>query len=232
MHSFQGPCEDRTHRSIRHWRDELQRRATGRKPADRTGKVIAQTTDLADTTAGQDRHGRTLFVQAQLPTSSARFGVFRNHIGERMADELGANAGPRVELLFERQQAQYQIDGCADPAHAPRAPGPDLRTHILHGAKSRSSQIARQPEIEFRRIDPDEDIRTLREQSFAQLSAHLQQPRQVTQHLEKPHDRESLRVRPGFATLRLHLRTRHAKESCRRIACAQRTDQRRAELVT
>ena len=110
----------------------------------------------------------------KLAAGGARVTVFPNHIGERMADELGANAGLLVELLFKRQQAEHEIDGRAYAAHAPLAPRPHLWTHVLHGTKPRSSQIACQPKIEFRRIDPDEHIRTLRQQSLAQISAHLQ----------------------------------------------------------
>ncbi len=218
---FQRPGEDRAHGLIRHRRDELQLRPTRREPADCACKVIAQATHFANAAAGQNRHGRALRRQPKLPAGGARVTVFGNHIGERMTDELGANAGLRVELLLERQQAKHQIDGRADTAHAPLSPRPHLRTHVLHGAKPRGSQIACQPEIEFRRIDPDEHIRALRQQSLAQAFAHLQQPRQVPQHLEKPHDRERFGVRPGFAALRLHLRARDAEESRRRTACTQ-----------
>ena len=49
--------------------------------------------------------------------------------------------------------------------HAPLAPRPHLRAHVLYGRKSARLQARRKPEIEFRCVDANEHMRPRREES-------------------------------------------------------------------
>ena len=148
-----------------------------------------------------------------------------------MADELRTHAVLIVEALFERQQAQHQIDGFMDAARPALPPRPDLRTHVLHRRNAGGAQVARQAQIEFRRIDADEHVRPGRQEQAPNACAQTQQPRQMAQDLEQAHDGERFGGLPGLASRSLHLRAGNAEEFSARREPAQRMNQIGAQRV-
>ena len=163
----------------------------------------------------------------------------RNLIRQRMPDELRAHAVLAVELRLERQQAQHEVHDCADGAHAPLPPGPHLRTHVLNRAQALVLQLLREPQIEVRRVDADEDVRPPRAGTRAQRSPRRRSSRgRCVQHFDEPHDRELVRgaqasqpaatiFGPAMPNeLRHPAPARAARRSARRPAC-RRTPRRR-----
>ncbi len=136
-----------------------------------------------------------------------------------------------VNRPLERQQAEHQVE---EAGHAPRAatpPRPDLRAHVLDGAQSRFVQGGREAQVEFRRIDADEDVRPELQHRRTDAPAQRQQSRQVVQDLEQAHDRQLLGVREALAAGRLHARPGDAHEARPRRARGDRFDQGSPEVV-
>ena len=90
--------------------------------------------------------------------ASALSTLERNHVGERMADELRVDAVLRVELRLERQHAEHEVDGLADRRDARLPPRPDLRAHVLHGLVCRRASAPPRRAIEVLRVDADEHV--------------------------------------------------------------------------
>ena len=110
-------------------------------------------------------------------------------------------------------------------------PGPDLRADVLDGANAVRLQTWRDLQVELLRVDADVNIGPLRQHARKQLAANAQQPRQMRQDLEQPHDREIVGALPGFAAGRNHPRPGDALRTARRARGAQRFDQVCAEIV-
>ena len=200
-------------------------------PRGRLSERCREPHNLPDPAAGEQRdHGRERVETERAPCGLAidREG---NLIRERVADEHRRHAVLLVEVRLEGQQAQHEITGGADAAHAALPPGPDLGTYVLHGAHIDAFQTARQRQVELRGVDADEDIRRRGAETPPQLRPQPQQPWQMLQHLGESHDGELLGARPRFAALRDHLRSRHSKAVHAGGALAQRRYERRTELI-
>mgnify|MGYP003694605919 CR=1 FL=1 len=91
----------------------------------------------------------------------------------------------------------------ADPLAAPCPYG---RTHEMHGAHAMPLEVALEPEIEIRRVDPDEHRDRHIEQPPSERAAQSPQLRNAGHHLGKAADRERFERRPDFAAGRLHFR--------------------------
>ena len=80
-----------------------------------------------------------------------------------------------VELRLERQQAEHQVGGARHVPDPSRSPGPELRTHVLNGRDTRAAQPLLEAEVEIGRVDADEDVVTLRDESALEVAAQPQQ---------------------------------------------------------
>ena len=76
----------------------------------------------------------------------------------------------------------------------------------------RAFRLRRQPEIELRAVDADEDVGPPVGEGPHQLTPQPPQPRQVRQHLGQAHDREFLRGSQRRAAGGEHLRAGDAAE--------------------
>jgi hypothetical protein len=115
----------------RHHGRDADEPGTLRQQLSRTGEYIGELFDFSAPTPRQ--HCEHAIFGAELEFGSRRGAIDfqRNLVGERVTDESGAYAMLAIEIRFEREQAQHQVHRLADGAHAPLAPGPDLRTHVL-----------------------------------------------------------------------------------------------------
>ena len=89
-------------------RDEQRlrfRRSTPGQQACRTGKDVAQTADLTESAAGQQRDHTSSLGQAQLSPRRSAIDLQWDLIGQRMADELGVYRMAGIKGRLERQQA-------------------------------------------------------------------------------------------------------------------------------
>ena len=89
-------------------------------------------------------------------------GVRRNAVRERMTDEHGLDAVLREERHLEREQGQDEVGRRPDCREPARAPGPNLRTDVMHCRNARPPRFALDSEIEVRDIDTDHDVRASR----------------------------------------------------------------------
>ena len=101
----------------------------------------------------------------------------------------------------------------------------------MHRRDARRAQLARQAEIEFRRIDADEHVGRGPQEFAPHARPQPQQPRQIAQDLEQAHDGKRLGRLPGLAACREHLRSGDAEELRVRRQVPQCADQPRAERV-
>src|SRR3546814_12957373 len=104
-----------------------------------------------------------------------------------VADETSVDAVTGLDLRLHREQAQHAV-GAAPDLRRPRfAPGPDRRTHVVHGAHAATLEPALQAEVEIRRIDADEHVRLPVQDLLAQLAAQATQSRPVGEYLGQSH---------------------------------------------
>ena len=136
-----------------------------------------------------------------------------------------------VELLFERQQTQDEIDGRTDRSHASLPPRPHLRAHVLDDRNASLFQLRRQAQIEFLGIDADVHVGPLRCQPLEQLTPDAQQSRQMREDLDQAHDRQALDALPRFAARLDHPRAGDAGKARLRKARTQCVNQPRAKVV-
>ena len=128
-----------------------------------------------------------------------------------MAHVGGGYAVLREQLWLEREDAEHMVCAAADLFDAVCTPGPDGRTHEMHGLDARSAQIGLQPQIEIRRIHADEYIGAVFEQAFAQLLADAQQLAQPAQHFHAVAVyRQFVAGPPGSKAAARHLRPANA----------------------
>ena len=212
-------------------RDEHEARPPRGEPGDCTGEIGGEPGNLARPAAGQHRDDAACIRQAERAPCGRRVRLERKLVGERVPDEDRAQARRVVHAALERQQAQHQVEEARHARRAPAPPGPDLRTHVLHRPQSRRVQRGREPEVELRRVDADEDIRAAFEHRAADSRAQRQQARQVMQDLEQAHHGELLGVGKALAAGGLHARTRDPDEARARRTLPDRGHQRRAQVV-
>ena len=211
---------------------EREARPPRGKPGDRAREGRGESRDFAAAAARQHGDNARAHVKAERAPRRIAIRLERQLIGERVADEDRPQSRRVVDAALERQQAQDEVEETRHPRGAAAPPGPDLRAHVLHGAKSRRVQRGRDTQVEFRRVDADENVRLQRQHRGTHARAQAQEPRQVVQDLEQAHDREFLGVRKALAAGRLHARARDADKARVRRARAQGLDEPRAQVVT
>ena len=185
----------------------------------RTGEHVGEFLDFAAPAAGQHREHARVRGDAELRARRGAIDLERNLVGERMADEGGTYAVFAIEIRLEREQAQHQVHRLADRAHAPLAPGPHLRTHVLHRGETVALELPRQPQVEFLVVDADEHIGPPLENLLPQPGAQPHEARQMRDHLGEAHHRELVDVVPGRATGGPHLRAGDTGELGVRETC-------------
>src|SRR5690348_18435451 len=74
---------------------------------------------------------------------------------QRMADEFHGDSGFAVEFFFERENAEGLREAAADYAHAPGAPGPELRTDVVNVFNATAFEFAGQAQVEAGKIGED-----------------------------------------------------------------------------
>ena len=130
-----------------------------------------------------------------------------------------------VKGFFKGQQAKHEIDAGAYALHPPLPPSPHRRTDIVNRRDACRLQGRRDAQIEIRGIDTDKGINLLRLQTLDELIAHSKKLAQTTQHLDQPHDRQTLHRHQGFSALGEHLRAGNANEACVRITLFEGPDE-------
>ncbi len=223
--------EDLAGRGTCHRRDELHVRALAGHPAGGSGEILRQPRHFPAPAARQQRDNGDVCAQLQGGARLRAINDQRNGVRQRVSDKFGRHAAILVKPLLKRQQAQHQIDRSVNVSHSALAPCPHLRAHVLHRRDSGGAQIARKAQIEFWGIDADENVRPGAEKVAPDARTQLEQPRQVAQNLEQPHDRERFGRLPRLAARGLHFRTGDAEELCLRRKPLERRDQRRAQRI-
>ncbi len=128
------------------------------------GEVLRQPRYFAPPAARQQGDDLGVCIQVQGPARAGAIDFHRYGVGERVPDKFRVHAVLIVEALLEGQQAQYQVHGLVNAARAALPPRPDLRADVLHRRDAGGVQVARQAQIEFRRVDADEHVRFRRQE--------------------------------------------------------------------
>ena len=230
-HGVERGCKDPARLLARQRRYKLHIRPPLQQPCDGRGEIRAQSRDFPLPAARQQRNDLAIAREAKRFARGPRIEVHGDLIGERMPDEFGAHRVRLIELLLERQEAQDQVDGASDRAHAPLTPRPDLRTDVLHRAHAPRLQFRRKSQVELLGVDADINRRPLLQDMLDELAPNAKQARQMRQNFNQPHHRQTLGPLPRFTTRSDHLRTGDAREPGVRKARAQRLDQLRAKVV-
>ena len=130
-----------------------------------------------------------------------------------MPDIARRDAVRLVQSRLEREQAQHMVDGAADLVHAPGTPGPDRRTDELDRLDAAGLEPRLESEIEVGRIDADEGVGWIAQQSLGELVADARDPAVVAQHLGVAAHGELVARPPGSKPMRRHLRRRRPPSS-------------------
>ena len=111
-----------------------------------------------------------------------------------MSDELHVDAGVPVERFLERKDHQHPIDVGLHRLHAARPPRPQLRAHVVDDRDAETAQRGQQPEIEVRRIDGHEDVRTQLACRVDQTPQHRERARDDADRFGQAGDRQAAEV--------------------------------------
>ncbi len=165
--------ELRPYRVISHGRDDLKPTVAGTELRGAVDEGRRDALHLPDTAAGQDREHGAIGGEPERCACCCAIDRHRHLIGERVPDEARACRIVRIELGFERQQAQHQVTAPSNGARATLPPRPDLRADILHRCNAARLEARREVQVERRRIDADKHRRLPGEQARQQ---HRAQP--------------------------------------------------------
>ena len=77
-----------------------------------------------------------------------------------MTDPVHRHVRALVDRLLELEDDQDSIRDLPHRPHAPRTPGPQLRADVVDDRDTEASDRARQPEVEVRKVDRHEHVRT------------------------------------------------------------------------
>ena len=124
--------------------------------------------ELGAPAARQQRHDQLPGRQAQRRARLEPVGLERDQVGERMADVGDRHPGLFVQGRLEREHHEDAVHRARDAVHAPAAPGPYLRAHVVDRRDAGVLQLALDAEVELRGIDADVDVRALGEQRLGQ----------------------------------------------------------------
>ena len=188
--------------------------------------------DFARPAAGQDGDNSGVFGKAKRLPRSMDVGLEGQLVGQRVADEYRAQARFVVNAAFERKQAEHEVEVARHARGASPPPGPDLGADVLDRAQTRRMERWREAEVEFGRVDADEDIGLQGEHCAADACAKPDEAGKVMQHLEQPHDGELAGVRKGLAARGHHARTGDADKSRAGRTRTDRIDQRGTQVVS
>ena len=99
-----------------------------------------------------------------------------------MADELNVDASLSVERLLERKDHEHPVHVRLHRLHAAGAPRPQLRADVVDDGDAETAERGQQPEIEVRRVDGHEHVRT-------QLTCLVDEPPQHRERARHDADR-------------------------------------------
>ena len=161
-------------------------------------------------------------------------GAFRfERVEQRMADEDGGQAALLVERLFEREDAEHQVEVARHLRDAPAVPGPNLRADVVDDAHARHGALHGLGEAEIETGVVDEHERAgLHAGDVGEHPVELRfEVAVLFQHVPEPHHGLFGPVGEMFSAQRSHLASACAEKLQRRVALAERPHQLRAARV-
>ncbi|CAH0212603.1 hypothetical protein SRABI106_01787 [Rahnella aquatilis] len=156
----------------------------------------------------------------------------RHRIGHRMTNETTGNIEFVIKRFFERQECQNQIRCLADFENTFLTPGPDRRADIVNSTQTALLQTTFKRDVEVRSINAHEHIRLQFAKTTGQIFADFQQAWQPFKNFHHAHYRQFFHLVPGFASFRLHQRTRDTHKTGIRMMLLQGSNQPGAKNVT
>ena len=143
-----------------------------------------------------------------------------------MADELNRHAAVPIDGFLERKDDQHQIGELTDRLEPLRTPRPDLRADVVHHRNPERFDAPRQPEIEIRKVDDDERVRTVRAGPGDQPAERGVGARNLPDGLGQPRDRHTAIVFEQGAARGRECGSAHAADGDLRIDRVQLAHER------
>src|SRR5690606_1443879 len=112
---------------------------------------------------------------------SGAVGLQGNEFGQGVPDIGDGYAVLAIDVDLEGKQHQHMRDGPLDGVDALETPGPDRWTHEMNRGYSGRPQMSLEAQIEIRRIHPDKDVGTQREQPPTRVAIGAHQARRPAQ---------------------------------------------------
>ena len=228
----QCPREEPVRRVVDQRRHELHVGRLPAHPARGARQRLRKAPQLAHSTAGEERHGPGLGVEAQPLPGRVPAGAHGDLVGKRMPHEPYRNGPFLVERGLERKQREHHVHRPRDLRKPVAAPCPDRRTDEVDRLHAGAAQRELQREVEVRSIHADERIGWILGESPGQAPPDRNELQIAPDRLGQPHDRQALHRIQGLAAEGLHARTRNALEPRPRHPCANRFDQPAREHVS
>jgi len=149
LQALQDRLDDRTYLLVRDGNRELQPRIAVLQETRGPEKRPGEPRGFAGAAARQQRNERTVRLRTDACPCRRAVVLEIDFVSERMTDEVGVHSVIGEKLLFERQYAQYAIDGIANMRDARLAPGPHLRADVLNGRHAGRLDGTRDGQIEI-----------------------------------------------------------------------------------
>src|ERR1700738_1777605 len=116
------------------------------------GQMLAK---FRGATARQDGDELFLRIEALLAEKCLTIEGGVHGAYQRMTDEFHGDSGIAVELFFKGENAECLREAATHYAHAPGAPGPELRADVIDVADSMRLEFSGEAEVEAVKIGED-----------------------------------------------------------------------------
>ena len=187
--------------------------------------------DLRFAAAGHQGQHPAAGLQAQARARGRAVRPHRNEFGQGVADVGHGHDLPAVQLDLEGEQHQHMRDRAADLVDALEAPGPDRRADEMHGGNAGGAQLFFQAQVEVRRIDPHEHVRTPVQRAAEGVAPGADQARRPAQRIDVAEHGQRVHGVPGLEAFPGHGRAADAPGPDLRIARPQAAQHARRQQV-
>ena len=178
------------------------------------------------TAAGKDRDGRRAGLQSAGREKDVARRRGLREIDQRMPDEFHGNVAVAIDRLLERKDHKHAIRDLLDRLEPLRPPRPDLRADVVDHRHAEPANQRREPEVEIRKIDQHERVRTRALRLGDELAARGDRSGQLGEGFGQAGDGEIAIVVDEAAARRRELRATKAGDGNVRIDRAQLARQR------
>ncbi len=163
--------------------------------------------------AGQQRDPLLSGVKAVVRGKFFPRDLRRGRVGQRVPDIADIDSVLLIEILLERKDHNHLADVLPDLLDPSGTPGPHLRADKIKNGNAKAVQLARQPQVEVRKINEDGRVRLALSGFYHQMVETAADARQMRQDLYQSHHGDFIGVDQQIAACGAHLLSAHAEEA-------------------